>query len=107
MNSTARSSTQLSKLKANAGKAADFLLLLSNDKRLLVLCELLTAKELSVNDLAERVELSQSALSQHLARLRAEGLVETRRDAQTIYYRLVKDERVVRTLALLQKLFCR
>ena len=94
------------RLKAHAQAAADFLLLLANDKRLIVLCELLAAKELSVGDLAERVGLSQSALSQHLAKLRADDLVETRRESQVIYYRLSKDKRVTRTLALLQDLFC-
>jgi len=98
--------SRVDKLKVNARSAADFLLTLANDKRLLVLCELLQAEELSVGELAERVRLSQSALSQHLARLRAEGLVETRRESQVIHYRLSRDKRVVRTLALMQELFC-
>lgn len=61
--------------------------LLSNEQRLTVLCRL-SDGELSVTQLSEFVDLSQSALSQHLAKLRADGLVATRRDAQTIYYRL-------------------
>jgi len=98
---------QLEKLKANAGDAADFLLLLANSKRLLILCELMAAREMSVGPLADAVGLSQSALSQHLAKLRDEGLVETRRESQTIFYRLSRDARVRRTLALLKDLFCR
>ncbi len=100
-----RQGRDLKRLKANAGEAADFLLLLANDKRLLILCELLTAREMSVGPLAEAVDLSQSALSQHLAKLRADGLVETRRASRTIFYRLSKDARVRRMLSYLRKLF--
>jgi ArsR family transcriptional regulator, virulence genes transcriptional regulator len=74
-------------LESRAGEAARLLKLLANDHRLIVLCRL-SDEEMSVSELAEHVNLSQSALSQHLAKLRAEGLVATRRDAQTIYYRL-------------------
>ncbi|MCP5410614.1 MAG: winged helix-turn-helix transcriptional regulator [Alphaproteobacteria bacterium] len=93
-------------LKANAAQAADFLLLLANDRRLMILCELKQAGEMPVGALADAVGLSQSALSQHLARLRADGLVETRREGQTIHYRLARDPRVTRTLSLLKQLFC-
>lgn len=68
-------------------EAARLLKLLANEQRLTVLCRL-SGSELSVSELGEYVNLSQSALSQHLAKLRADGLVATRRDAQTIYYRL-------------------
>ena len=70
-----------------AGEASALLKALANPQRLRLLC-LLVAGELSVGELNRRVDLSQSALSQHLSRLRAEGLVATRREAQTIYYRL-------------------
>lgn len=60
---------------------------MSNDRRLMILL-LLRSKEMSVNDIAERIGLSQSALSQHLAILRADGLVKTRRQAQSIFYSL-------------------
>ena len=96
----------LEKLKAKAGDAAEFLLLLANDKRLLILCELLAVREMSVSSLAVAVRLSQSALSQHLAKLRAEGLVETRRRSETIFYRLSQEVRVRRVLTLLKQLFC-
>ncbi|RCL01473.1 MAG: putative DNA-binding protein [Candidatus Tokpelaia sp. JSC085] len=72
-------------LVLNAEKASNLLTAMSNEKRLHILCEL-CEKELSVGILAVRVALSQSALSQHLAKLRALKLVSTRRDAQTIYY---------------------
>jgi DNA-binding transcriptional ArsR family regulator len=100
-----RSASELRALRASAGEAADFLLLLANEKRLLVLCELMATVEMSVNDLAHAVGLSQSALSQHLAKLRAEGLVCTRREAQTIYYRISKDPRNRQILTLLRQLF--
>ncbi len=74
-------------LEPRAVEAARLLKLLANEQRLTVLCRL-SGSELSVTELGEYVNLSQSALSQHLAKLRADGLVATRRDAQTIYYRL-------------------
>lgn len=74
-------------LEPRAGEAARLLKLLANEQRLTVLCRL-SGEEMSVSELGEYVNLSQSALSQHLAKLRADGLVATRRDAQTIYYRL-------------------
>ena len=73
------------KLVSNVNEAADFLSVLGNSKRLLIMSNLL-AGELSVGAIAERVSLSQSALSQHLAKLRSARLVETRRDRQMIYY---------------------
>ena len=89
----------IGELEKNADKAANLLKALSNDKRLLILCALYK-QERCVGELEEIVSLSQSALSQHLARLRRDGLVITRRDAQTIYYSLedqtVKD--MLRTL---------
>ena len=74
-------------LRAHAGDAAQLLKLLGNEKRLMVLC-LLAEGERSVGQINAELDLSQSALSQHLAILRADGLVETRRNAQTIYYAL-------------------
>jgi DNA-binding transcriptional ArsR family regulator len=75
-------------MKRHAGSAAKLIRALSNEHRLLVLC-VLSEGELSVGELNSRVRLSQSALSQHLAVLRQERLVSTRRSAQTIYYQLV------------------
>jgi len=79
--------------------------LLANEKRLLVLCRLALAGEMSVGALAEAIGLSQSALSQHLARLRADGLVANRREAQVLYYR-ISDPRVRSLLEALYKIYC-
>jgi len=75
------------KLEDRAGEAAKLLKLLANQQRLTILCRL-SGGEMSVTQLGQFVDLRQSALSQHLAKMRADGLVETRREAQTIYYRL-------------------
>src|SRR5690606_9138202 len=74
-------------MREHAGEAAKLLKALANERRLQVLC-LLAGGERSVGDINELLALSQSALSQHLAVLREEGLVDTRREAQTIYYSL-------------------
>ena len=73
------------KLAANAKTAATFLNLMGNEKRLLIMNHL-AGGELSVTVLAEKVQLSHSALSQHLAKLRAVGLVDTRKHRQMVYY---------------------
>jgi DNA-binding transcriptional ArsR family regulator len=83
---------------------ADYLKVLANASRLLILCELNNG-ERSVTALEERVGLTQSALSQHLAKLRDSGIVATRREAQTIYYRLA-DPRAVRLMGTLYDVFC-
>lgn len=88
-----------------AGEAVGLLKAMANECRLLVLCHLSASSELSVGQLAERVGLSQSALSQHLSRLREEGLVATRKEAQTVFYRLC-DPKAEQVLALLHDLFC-
>jgi DNA-binding transcriptional ArsR family regulator len=74
-------------LESRAGEAAELLKLLANDQRLIILCRL-SNTEMSVSELGEHVSLAQSALSQHLAKLRGHGLVSTRREGQNIYYRL-------------------
>jgi len=86
-------------MRAHAGEAAQLLRALANENRLQVLC-LLADGERSVGDINALLDLSQSALSQHLAVLREEGLVQTRREAQTIYYALAQGPAaaVMRTL---------
>jgi DNA-binding transcriptional ArsR family regulator len=74
-------------LEDRASEAAGLLKLLANNQRLIILCRL-SGAELSVSELGAHVNLAQSALSQHLAKLRAHGLVATRRVGQNIYYRL-------------------
>lgn len=88
----------------SAVDAARFLRALANDHRLLVLCSLAEGEH-SVGALGERIPLSQSALSQHLAVLRREGLVATRREGPVIHYRLA-DERTRRLIPVLYDLFC-
>lgn len=95
----------LDQLKASAAEASRFLRALANEKRLLTLCQLVGAEQ-SVGALADAVGLSQSALSQHLTKLREDGLVATRRDSQTIYYRLA-DPRIETMIALLYEQFCK
>lgn len=73
------------RLVDNADMVAEFLSAIGNGKRFAIMCHLLTG-ELSVGEIADKVGLSQSALSQHLAKLRNQGLVETRRERQMIYY---------------------
>jgi ArsR family transcriptional regulator, virulence genes transcriptional regulator len=91
-------------MHAHAGEAAGLLKALGNEQRLLILCSLL-AGPLSVGELNERVDLSQSALSQHLALLREAGFVETRREAQSIFYSLPPGP-VTQVMALLQDIYC-
>jgi len=95
----------LSDFQAHAEEASRFLKSLANEHRLLVLCYLLTHGEMPVNALVAEVGLSQSALSQHLARLREDGLVTFRRESQTLRYR-VCDDRAARLLAVLKDIFC-
>lgn len=87
MAAAAKSKKAMRDLESRAGEAAELLKLLANDQRLIILCRL-SDEELSVSELGEYVNLAQSALSQHLAKLRAQGLVATRREGQNIYYRL-------------------
>lgn len=103
MNITANSSVQL--LAPKAAEAAALLKVLANEQRLLVLCHLVSDRELAVGALGDRLDLSQSALSQHLARLREQGLVTFRRDGQSLYYR-VADPKAEQLLELLRDLFC-
>jgi ArsR family transcriptional regulator, virulence genes transcriptional regulator len=84
---TKRSKRGTQALEPRAGEAAHLLKLLANEQRLIILCRLSDA-EMSVSELGQHVDLAQAALSQHLAKLRAEGLVATRREGQMIYYRL-------------------
>lgn len=94
----------VSELHERADDVAEVLLAMANAKRLMVMCHLLE-QELSVGELLERVDLGQSAMSQHLARLRAMKLVATRRSAQQVYYRLASPE-VSRLLATIKEIWC-
>ena len=94
----------LQQFEARAGRAATLLKVMSNEKRLMILCRL-GDRELQVGALRPLVGLSQSALSQHLALLREEGLVAARREGQSIFYRLA-DPAAARIIATLAGIFC-
>jgi DNA-binding transcriptional ArsR family regulator len=91
-------------LRGKASEVARLLELMANERRLMILCEL-GSGERSVGELMSVIDLSQSALSQHLAKLRAEGLVATRRVSQTIYYHLAS-ARAAAIIETLTRLYC-
>ncbi|WP_027488757.1 ArsR/SmtB family transcription factor [Allorhizobium undicola] len=90
-------------LTDHSNAAAGLLTAMANPKRLMILCSLVQG-EVPVGVLASQVGLSQSALSQHLSKLRAQKLVKTRRDAQTIYYSSTSDA-VIKILDTLEEIF--
>lgn len=92
-------------LEEGAAKAASMLRLLSNECRLMTLCLLLENGEMSVTSLLEQLDIKQSALSQHLAKLRDAELVTYRRDAQTLYYRIHNPD-LIRLIAVLKNIYC-
>ena len=91
-------------MQNHAGEAARLMKALGNESRLMILC-LLAEGEYSVGELNAAVALSQSALSQQLARLRQQGLVKTRRESQTIYYSLI-DGPANKVIHLLHDIYC-
>ena len=94
----------LARFEASATQAAALLKALSNEKRLMILCRL-GDRELQAGALCPLVGLSQSALSQHLALLREEGLVAARREGQAVFYRIA-DPAALRVIATLAEIFC-
>ncbi len=96
--------SEMSELEPKIAEAASLMEMLSQPARLKILCTLI-AGEMSVLDLAKTVGLSQPAMSHHLKKLRGSGLVETRRDAQTIYYSL-KGGEALAVLQVLHGLYC-
>jgi len=94
----------LEQMLANSTQAAKLLKAIANERRLLILCYLLD-NELSVTEMNEKLGLSQSALSQHLAVLRRQKLVKTRKEAQTVYYRLNSKEAQA-LIGVLHSLYC-
>ncbi|WP_036194255.1 MULTISPECIES: metalloregulator ArsR/SmtB family transcription factor [Lysobacter] len=91
-------------MRAHAGEAVRLLKALGNEKRLMLLCMLVTGEQ-SVSELNAHLDLSQSALSQHLALLREDGLVQTRREAQSIFYSLA-DGPARRIISTLHSIYC-
>jgi len=94
----------LTEMQMHAQEAANLLKALANENRLMILCSLMGG-ELSVGELNSKVPLSQSALSQHLGSLREAGVVTTRKESQTVYYRLQGDE-ATRVIGVLQSIYC-
>jgi DNA-binding transcriptional ArsR family regulator len=90
---------------SNARKASDFLKAISHEARLLILCQLVEGEK-TVNELEQILGLRQAAVSQQLARLRADDLVAARRDGKNIYYTLARPE-VVEVISALYRTFCR
>lgn len=97
-------SFDMARFEANASEAARLLRSLANERRLMILCQLSTA-ERSVGELLPLIGLSQSALSQHLAVLRGDGLVATTREGQSIRYRIA-DPAAAQVMATLAEIFC-
>lgn len=92
-------------LQEGASKASALLRAIGNEHRLLLLCLLIEQGEMTVGAMNEHVPLSQSALSQHLAKMRDEGLVSFRREAQTLYYR-IENPAVAKIVGALKDIFC-
>ena len=92
-------------MRENAAQAAALMKLLSHPHRMMILCELKQG-ECSVTELSNKIDIPQSPLSQHLARMRHEGVVTSRREAQTVYYSLLGEE-VGAVVSLLFDLYCR
>ena len=99
------SANDLRAMRKHAGDAASMMRALSHEARLLVLCELVGG-ERTAGELVQRSGLSQSALSQHLAKLRDENIVATRREAQSIFYRIA-DPKAARLLGVLHEIYCK
>jgi len=99
------SASDLKAMRRNAGAAAAMMAALSHEARLRVLCDLVGG-ERTAGDLVERSGLSQSALSQHLSRLRVEGLVATRREGVSIFYRIANPD-AARILGVLHEIYCK
>jgi len=95
----------MTSLEDKAGRVARILKLVANEKRILMLCRLAAEGEMAVSALGRAVSLSQSALSQHLARLREEGLVTFRRQSQTLHYS-IKDGQTRQLLLALKDIYC-
>ena len=91
-------------MRTNAMQASELMKLLGHPHRLMILCEL-NLGECSVGELSEKIGIAQSPLSQHLARMRHEGVVISRREAQTVYYSL-EGEEVAAVISLLYELYC-
>ena len=96
----------MAEFEKKAVEVANILRALANERRLMILCQLVECGEATVGSLVEEISISQSALSQHLGKMRNEGIVTFRRESQTIWYRIA-DKRIEQLFATLHHLFCR
>lgn len=94
----------LEKMHRSASDVSDLLKLLGHPDRLMVLCQLKFGEQ-SVGELSRNLGIKQSPLSQHLARMRHEGVVTSRRDAQTMYYSIT-DDKIAQVIGVLYELYC-
>lgn len=94
----------LKKMQSSASEVSDLLKLLGHPDRLMVLCQLKFGEQ-SVGELSRNLGVKQSPLSQHLARMRHEGVVASRRDAQTMYYSIT-DKKIAQVIGVLYDLYC-
>ncbi len=88
-----------------AGEVARLLKLLANEQRLLILCRLAMEHEVSVGDIAKAVDLGQSALSQHLGKMREEKLIVSRKEGLNVFYRIA-DSNLSKLLGTLKSIYC-
>ena len=102
----AGSKLDVAAFEKQVSEVAGILRALANERRLMILCKLVEWGEANVTSLTEAVGLSQSALSQHLAKMRDEGIVATRRESQTIWYRIA-DPRIEQLFGVLYELYCK
>ncbi len=102
----ASATADLADFEKKAIEVADILRALANERRLMILCKLVEYGEATVGTLVDDVGISQSALSQHLAKMRDEGIVVFRRDSHTLWYRIA-DARIEELFATLHRLFCK
>jgi ArsR family transcriptional regulator len=96
----------LADFQRNATEVAGILSALANERRLMILCQLVEYGEATVGSLVDAVGISQSALSQHLSKMRDEGIVTFRKESQMVWYRIA-DARIEKLFATLHQLFCR
>lgn len=95
----------MEQMKENAKEVANLLKVMANENRLLILCELIE-EPMSVSQLLEKLNITQSGISQHLAILKANGILDYDKKAQTIFYS-IKDERIYKLMECLKEMYCK
>lgn len=98
-------SHDIAKVEQKSGEISRMLKVIGNQRRLVILCQLTAHEEMSVTQLVDALKMGQSALSQHLAKMREEGILNNRRDGQTILYSIA-DERVAELMRTFYQLYC-